>query len=190
VNEVVVHGIPNNYELKSGDIISIDCGVCLKGYHADSAYTYPVGEVSEDVLGLLRATKESLYKGIAQARHGNRIGDIGFAIQQHCEAKGYQVVRELVGHGVGRHLHEKPEVPNYGRRGNGPKIMNGLVIAIEPMINMGTRSVVQERDGWTIRTRDRKPSAHYEHTVAVVNGEPEILTTFQFIEEVFKFSYA
>jgi len=190
VNEVVVHGIPNNYELKPGDIVSIDCGVCLQGYHSDSAYTYPIGEVSAEVMNLLKTTKESLYKGIEQTRSGNRIGDIGFAIQQHCEAGGYQVVRELVGHGVGRHLHERPEVPNYGKRGQGPKIQNGLVIAIEPMINLGTRSVVQERDGWTIRTRDRKPSAHYEHTVAVVNGEPEIITTFEFIEEVFKFSYA
>jgi methionyl aminopeptidase len=190
VNEVVVHGFPGNYELREGDVVSIDCGVCLNGYHSDSAYTYPVGKVDPAVLKLLLTTKESLYKGIQQAKAGNRIGDIGYAIQQHCQAKGYEVVRELVGHGVGRNLHEKPEVPNYGKKGNGPKIQNGMVIAIEPMINMGTKNVVQEKDGWTIRTRDKKPSAHYEHTVAIVNGMPEILTTFQFIEEVFQYSYA
>lgn len=190
VNEVVVHGFPSTYELRDGDVVSIDCGVCLRGYHSDSAYTYPVGTVEPSVLELLKTTKESLYKGIEQVRVGNRIGDIGYAIQQYCQAKGYSVVRELVGHGVGKHLHEKPEVPNYGKRGQGPKIQNGMVIAIEPMINLGSRNVVQEKDGWTIRTRDRKPSAHYEHTVAVVNGMPEILTTFQFIEEVFQYSYA
>lgn len=190
VNEVVVHGIPTDYVVKEGDIVSIDCGVYLNGYHADSAYTYPIGEVSKEVLDLLQTTKQSLYEGIAQVRRGNRIGDVGYAIQQYCEQRGYQVVRELVGHGVGKNLHEKPEVPNYGRRGRGPKIQEGLVIAIEPMINLGNRRVVQERDGWTIRTRDRKPSAHYEHTVAVVNGEAEILTTFQYIEEAFQYTYA
>lgn len=190
VNEVVVHGFPTSYELKEGDIVSIDCGVLLNGFHADSAYTYPVGKVSTDVLELLKTTKESLYQGIEQVRRGNRIGDVGYAIQHYCETRGYEVVRELVGHGVGKSLHEKPEVPNYGKRGRGPKIQEGLVIAIEPMINLGTRRVVQERDGWTIRTRDRKPSAHYEHTVAVVNGEAEILTTFEYIEEAFQYTYA
>ena len=190
VNEVVVHGIPSSYELKDGDIISVDCGVLLNGYHADSAYTYPVGEVSKEVLDLLKTTKESLYKGIEQARVGNRIGDVSFAIQSYCEKKGYSVVRELVGHGIGKDLHEKPEVPNFGNRGRGIKIQNGLVIAIEPMINLGGKKVFQENDNWTIRTRDRKPSAHYEHTVAVVNGEPEILTTFKYIEEVFQYTYA
>jgi len=190
VNEVVVHGIPGNYELKDGDIISIDCGVFLNEYHADSAYTYPVGEVSKEVLSLLKTTKESLYKGIEQTKVGNRLGDVSYAIQSYCEKKGYSVVRELVGHGIGKNLHEKPEVPNFGNRGRGIKIQDGLVIAIEPMINLGGRKVVQERDNWTIRTKDRKPSAHYEHTVAVVNGEPEILTTFKYIEEVFQYSYA
>lgn len=190
VNDVVVHGIPGNYELKDGDIVSIDCGVFLNGYHADSAYTYPIGEVPPEVLALLQTTKESLYMGIEQTRRGNRIGDVSHAIQVYCEARGYEVVRELVGHGVGKSLHEKPEVPNYGKRGRGPKIEDGLVIAIEPMINLGTRRVMQESDGWTIRTRDRKPSAHFEHTVAVVDGEPEVLTTFQYIEEAFKYTYA
>jgi methionyl aminopeptidase len=187
VNECVVHGIPNKYILKDGDIISVDCGVYLNGYHSDSAYTYPVGEVLPEVKALLKATKESLYKGIEQAKLGNRIGDIGFAIQSYVEEKGYSVVRELVGHGLGRALHEKPEVPNYGLRGKGTKIQNGLVIAIEPMINMGRREVVQENDGWTIRTRDNKPSAHFEHTVAIHDGQTEILTTFEYIEQVFKF---
>lgn len=190
VNEVVVHGIPNNYEVKDGDIVSIDCGVYLNGYHADSAYTYPIGEVKPDVLALLKTTKESLYKGIEEVKRGNRIGDVSHAIQHYCEERGYQVVRELIGHGVGKSLHEKPEVPNYGKRGRGPKIQDGLVIAIEPMINLGTRRVVSESDGWTIRTRDRMPSAHYEHTVAVVDGVAEILTTFQYIEEAFKYTYA
>ena len=190
VNEVVVHGFPSSYELKDGDIISIDCGVYLNGYHADSAYTYPIGEVKPEVLALLKTTKESLYKGIEEVRRGNRIGDVGYAIQRYCEDRGYQVVRELIGHGVGKSLHEKPEVPNYGKRGRGPKIQDGLVIAIEPMINLGTRRVVQEKDGWTIRTRDRMPSAHYEHTVAVVDGAAEVLTTFQYIEEAFKYTYA
>lgn len=190
VNEVVVHGFPSSYELKDGDIVSIDCGVYLNGYHADSAYTYPIGEVKPETLKLLQTTKESLYVGIEQVKVGNRMGDLSFAIQNYCEKKGYSVVRELVGHGIGKKLHEKPEVANFGRRGRGIKFQNGLVIAIEPMINLGTRKVVQERDGWTIRTRDRKPSAHYEHTVAIVNGEPEVLTTFKYIEEVFNYSYA
>ena len=187
VNEVVVHGFPSEYVLKDGDIISVDCGVFHQGFHSDSAYTYPVGEVSPKVISLLKATKESLYLGIEKAVFGNRIGDIGNAIQKFVEAKGYTVVRELVGHGVGRNLHESPEVPNYGKRGSGPLLTEGMVIAIEPMINLGTRNVVQERDGWTIRTADRKPSAHYEHTVAIFKDRTEVLTTHKYIEENFKF---
>lgn len=184
VNEVVVHGFPSEYELKDGDIISVDCGVKYKGFHSDSAYTYPVGNVKEEVLKLLRITKESLYKGIEQAVVGNRIGDIGFSIQTFVEKEGYSVVRELVGHGLGKNLHEKPEVPNYGNRGKGLKLEENLVIAIEPMINLGKKNVVQENDGWTIRTSDKMPSAHFEHTVAVKKGKPEILTTFEFIEKI------
>lgn len=183
VNEQVVHGIPNERPLEEGDIISIDCGVKLNGYYGDHAYTFPIGEVSEEVKDLLRITKESLYLGIEQCRAGNRIGDIGYTIQEYCERHGYGVVRELVGHGLGKKMHEKPEVPNYGRRGSGKRIKEGLVIAIEPMINMGTRKVQQLQDGWTIVTADRKPSAHFEHDVAVVDGEPDILSTFDYIEE-------
>lgn len=184
VNEVVVHGLPGNYTLRDGDIISIDCGVKLKGYHSDSAYTYPVGEVAPEVMGLLAATKKSLYLGIEKAREGFRMGDLSYAIQSHVERLGYSVVRELVGHGVGRELHEGPEVPNYGAKGKGVALKTGMVIAIEPMINLGKRGIVQEADGWTIRTTDRKPSAHFEHTVAVGKTHAEILTTFQYIEEV------
>lgn len=184
VNEVVVHGIPGGYVLKEGDIVSIDCGVKLNGYHSDSAYTYPVGEVSKEVMNLLTATKKSLYKGIEQAVDGLRIGDIGHAVQSYVEDRGYTVVRELVGHGVGRDLHEAPEVPNYGKRGKGIRLREGMVLAIEPMINLGTKAVVQERDGWTIRTNDRKYSAHFEHTVVVRKGKAEILTTFDYIEKV------
>ncbi|MBY5952289.1 MAG: type I methionyl aminopeptidase [Cyclobacteriaceae bacterium] len=187
VNEVVVHGFPSEYELKDGDIISIDCGVFHQGFHSDSAYTYPVGEVSSPVLDLLRATKDSLYLGIEKAVFGNRIGDIGNAIQKFVEAKGYTVVRELVGHGLGKNLHEAPEVPNYGKKGSGPLLKDGMVIAIEPMVNLGTRNIVQERDGWTIRTADRKPSAHYEHTVAIFEDRTEILTSHKYIEENYKF---
>ncbi|MDF2158698.1 type I methionyl aminopeptidase [Algoriphagus sp. CAU 1675] len=187
VNEVVVHGFPSEYELKDGDIISVDCGVFHQGFHSDSAYTYPVGEVPLPVLDLLKATKDSLYLGIEQAVFGNRIGDIGNAIQKFVEAKGYTVVRELVGHGLGRSLHESPEVPNYGKKGSGPLLKEGLVIAIEPMVNLGTRNIVQERDGWTIRTADRKASAHYEHTVAIFEDRTEVLTTHKYIEENFKF---
>jgi len=186
-NENVVHGFPSEYELKEGDIISIDCGVFYKGFHSDSAYTYPIGKVSDEVMKLLKVTKESLYKGIEKAVYGNRTGDIGNAVQRHAEASGYGVVRELVGHGLGKDLHESPEVANYGKQGRGAKLNEGLVIAIEPMINMGTRNVVQENDGWTIRTSDRKPSAHFEHTVAVFKDRTEILTTHKYIEEVFKF---
>ncbi|MBC6367097.1 type I methionyl aminopeptidase [Algoriphagus sp. AK58] len=187
VNEVVVHGFPSDYELKDGDIISVDCGVFHQGFHSDSAYTYPIGEVAPSVLALLKATRDSLYLGIEQAKSGNRIGDIGHAIQKFVEAKGYTVVRELVGHGLGRKLHEAPEVPNYGKKGSGPLLKQGMVIAIEPMINLGSRNIVQERDGWTIRTADRKPSAHYEHTVAIFEDRTEVLTTHKFIEEIVKF---
>jgi methionyl aminopeptidase len=188
-NEKVVHGIPGKYELKEGDIVSIDCGVQLQGFHSDSAYTYAVGETSKEVQHLLQITKESLYLAISQVMVGARIGDVGYAVQSHVEKHGYSVVRELVGHGVGKFLHESPEVPNYGKRGNGVKLQEGLVIAIEPMVNMGTKNVVQEKDGWTIRTYDRKPSAHFEHTVAVNNGKADILTTFKYIEEVLKSKY-
>lgn len=187
VNEVVVHGFPSVYELKDGDIISIDCGVFHQGFHSDSAYTYPIGDVSPSVIALLKATRDSLYLGIEQAKFGNRIGDIGHAIQKFVESKGYTVVRELVGHGLGRKLHEAPEVPNYGKRGSGPLLKEGMVIAIEPMINLGSRNIVQEKDGWTIRTSDRKPSAHYEHTVAIFEDRTEVLTTHKYIEENFKF---
>ncbi len=182
-NSVVVHGFPSKYALKSGDIVSIDCGVFLNGYHADSAYTYGVGEIDPAVQALLDDTKASLYLGIEQAVAGNRMGDVSYAIQNYVERKGYGVVRELVGHGVGRNLHEKPDVPNYGKRGSGPQLQPGLVIAIEPMVNLGTKSVVQEADGWTIRTKDRKPSAHFEHTVVVRKGQAEILTSFEYIEQ-------
>ncbi|HSZ72448.1 MAG TPA: type I methionyl aminopeptidase [Cytophagaceae bacterium] len=184
VNDQVVHGFPGQYELKEGDIISVDCGVFWKGFHSDSAYTYPVGKVSEEVSNLLKATKRSLYLGIENAIEGNRVGDISYAIQSYVEDFGYGVVRELVGHGVGKKLHEKPEVPNYGKRGNGPKLVSGMVIAIEPMINLGKKSIVQEEDGWTIRTSDKKPSAHFEHTVVIRKDKAEILTTFKYIEEI------
>jgi len=184
LNDVVVHGFPGSYELRDGDVLSIDCGVYLNGYHADSAYTYPVGDVSLSYRKLLARTKESLYVGLARAVDGGRVGDIGWAIQQYTEKFGYSVVRELVGHGVGKNLHESPEVPNYGKRGDGPRLREGMILAIEPMINFGKKGVVQERDGWTIRTVDKKPSAHFEHTVAVRKGKPEILTTFKYIEAV------
>lgn len=183
VNENVVHGFPSQRELKEGDIVSVDCGVLKNGFYGDSAYTFAIGEVSEAVLMLMRRTKESLYEGIAVATDGKRVGDIGHAVQSYVEAFGYSVVRDLVGHGLGRNLHEKPEVPNYGKRGTGPKLKDGMVIAIEPMINLGTKNVIQEKDGWTIRTADRMPSAHYEHTLAVKPGRAEILSSFEFVEE-------
>jgi len=189
VNEVVVHGFPGDYELKDTDIISIDCGVFYKGYHSDSAYTYPLEGVNAENLLLLNRTYDSLYRGIAQAKAGNRMGDVSYAIQSYVESFGYGVVRELVGHGVGKKLHEDPEVPNYGKRGKGVKIVAGMVFAIEPMINRGTKSVVQERDGWTIRTSDRKPSAHFEHMVAVYEHETEILTTHKYIEENYSYKW-
>ncbi|GGK60226.1 type I methionyl aminopeptidase [Rufibacter glacialis] len=183
LNSEVVHGIPSTYALQSGDVVSIDCGVFFKGFHSDSAYSHPVGDVAPEVLDLLARTKESLYKGIEWAVAGARIGDIGHAVQTHVEQFGYGVVRELVGHGLGRSLHEGPEVPNYGKRGQGMKLQEGLVLAIEPMVNLGSRHVVQENDGWTIRTRDKKPSAHFEHTVVVRKGKAEILTTFDYIDK-------
>ena len=189
VNETVVHGFPGGYELKDRDIISIDCGVLYKGFHSDSAYTYPLPEVAAEVLNLLDRTYESLYVGIGQAKAGNRIGDIGFAIQTYVEKYGYGVVRELVGHGVGKDLHEDPEVPNFGKRGKGMKIVPGMVFAIEPMINMGTKNVVQEEDGWTIRTQDKKPSAHFEHMVAIYQDRTEILTTHEYIEQNYPYQW-
>jgi methionyl aminopeptidase len=189
VNEVVVHGFPGNYEVKEADIISIDCGVLYKGFHSDSAYTYPMEGANQEALDLLNRTYHSLYLGIEQAKSGNRIGDIGFAIQTYVEQFGYGVVRELVGHGVGRSLHEDPEVPNYGKRGKGVKIVPGMVFAIEPMINMGSRNVVQEKDGWTIRTIDRKPSAHFEPMVAVFEDRTEVLTTHEYLEEAYSYKW-
>ncbi len=189
VNEVVVHGFPGEYELKETDLVTIDGGVQYKGYHSDSAYTYPLEGASPEVLKLLERTYQSLFLGIEQAKAGNRIGDIGHAIQEYVEGFGYGVVRELVGHGVGKKLHEDPEVPNYGKRGKGPKITAGMVIAIEPMINMGTKNVVQEKDGWTIRTSDRKPSAHFEHMVAVYEDRTEVLTTHEEIEKNYSYQW-
>ncbi|MCL4161491.1 UNVERIFIED_CONTAM: hypothetical protein GTU68_059032 [Idotea baltica] len=180
-NAQVVHGIPNSEPLKDGDIISVDCGAIKNGYYGDHAYTFEVGEVDEETKKLLRIAKESLYIGIRQFKIGNRVGDVGFAIQNHCESHGYGVVRELVGHGLGKKLHESPEMPNYGRRGRGKKFVNGMTVAIEPMINMGTKNIKQLKDGWTILTADGKPSAHFEHDVALVNGKPELLSTFQYI---------
>ncbi len=184
VNDQVVHGIPSDYVLKDGDIISIDLCVLKNGFHGDSTYTFCVGDVSYEVRRLLKTTKESLYLGIEQAVDGKRVGDISNAIQSYCEKKGYSVVREMCGHGIGKHMHEEPEVPNYGRRGCGPILRSGMVIAIEPMINMGSRNIVIERDGWTTRTRDRKPSAHFELSVAVREGKADILSTFKYIEDV------
>ncbi len=183
VNEQVVHGIPSKKPLVEGDIVSIDCGVLMNGFYGDQAYTFAVGEIAPEVAKLLEVTKESLYLGIKQMKIGNRIGDISHAIQTYTEKHGYGVVRELVGHGLGRKMHESPEVPNYGKRGRGPIIRNGLVIAIEPMINMGTKRVKQLSDGWTIVTADGKPSAHYEHDVAVIDGKTEILSTFDYVDQ-------
>ena len=184
VNDEVVHGIPSVYTLKEGDIMSIDCGVILNGWYGDSAYTFAVGEIDEEVRRLLIFTKDSLEDGVKEAVAGKRIGDISRAVQDRAESGGYSVVRELVGHGLGKRLHEPPEVPNYGKRGTGPKMENGLVICIEPMINLGRKETIQMRDGWTIRTADGKPSAHFEYAVAVDKGRADVLTTFKFIEEV------
>lgn len=183
VNDKVVHGFPGKTELKDGDIVSVDCGTLKDGFYGDSAYTFTVGEVREEILLLLKRTKESLYLGIEAAVAGHRVGDIGSAVQQYVESFGYSVVRDLVGHGVGRSLHEKPEVPNFGKKGDGVKLKEGLVIAIEPMINLGSRHVIQESDGWTIRTADRKPSAHFEHTIAVRKDKADVLSTFELIEK-------
>lgn len=182
-NEQVVHGIPNSEPLKEGDIISIDCGAIKNGFYGDHAYTFPVGEIDPETEKLLQVTKESLYVGIREFKIGKRVGDVGFAIQKYCEAHGYGIVRELVGHGLGRKMHEDPEMPNYGKRGRGKKFIEGMVVAIEPMINMGTHRIKQHRDGWTITTQDKKPSAHFEHNVAIVDGKPELLSTFAYIYE-------
>ncbi len=184
VNDEVVHGIPSKYVLKEGDIISIDCGVILDKYYGDSAFTFAVGEIPEERQRLIDYTRASLEKGVKEAVAGNRVGDVSFAVQAEAESGGYSVVRELVGHGLGKKLHEAPEVPNYGRRGKGVKLDEGLVICIEPMINMGTRRVRQMKDGWTIRTEDGRPSAHFEYAVAVMRGEADVLTTYEYIEEV------
>lgn len=184
VNDVVVHGIPNNVPLKDGDIVSIDCGTKLNGFCGDSCYTFLVGEVSEDVKQLCKVTKEALYLGIEQAVAGHRLGDIGYAVENHCTSHSYGVVREFVGHGVGRDMHEDPQVPNYGKRGTGTMLKNGLCIAIEPMITMGSRQVFMDSDRWTIRTRDGKPAAHYEHSLAVRQGRAEVLSSFDEIEKI------
>ena len=186
INEQVVHGIPSDYVIKDGDIVSVDLGTILKGFVGDSAYTFAVGNVSDEVRQLLEVTKEALRKGAAQAKAGNRVGDISAAVQDYAESFGYGVVRELEGHGLGRKMHEEPGVPNYGARGRGPLLKEGMVICIEPMITMGDRRVVFERDGWTVRTKDRKPAAHYEFAVAVGKEGPDILTDFSIIEEAIK----
>ena len=184
VNDEVVHGIPGDRILVEGDVVSVDCGTLMNGFYGDSAYTFAVGEINEELKLLLERTKQSLYLGIEQAIVGKRVGDIGFAVQNYTESFGYGVVRDLVGHGVGRNLHEKPEVPNYGRRGSGVKLKNGMCLAIEPMINLGVKDVIQNNDGWTIRTLDSKPSAHFEHDIVVRNGKADILSTFSYIEQV------
>ena len=184
VNEEVVHGIPSNYALKEGDIVSVDCGVKKNGFYGDTAFTFVVGEVDPHTRTLLKITRESLELGVQQAKTGNRLGDIGSAVQKHAEEHGFSVVRELVGHGLGKDLHESPEVPNYGKRGTGMKLKEGMVLCIEPMINMGGRHIRQETDGWTIRTMDMKPSAHYEYAVAITARGADVLSTFSFIEEV------
>ena len=183
VNNEVVHGIPSSKPLVDGDIISIDCGVLFDEYYGDHAYTFPVGEISKEIKKLLDTTKESLSKGISEMQSGKRVGDIGYAIQQHCESQGYGVVRELVGHGLGKKLHEDPQVPNYGKRNTGKLLRNGIVLAIEPMVNLGTHHVRQLEDGWSIVTEDNNVSAHFEHDIAIVNGRPEILSTFDYIHE-------
>lgn len=183
VNEVVVHGLPDTRPLQEGDIISVDCGAILHEFYGDHAYTFKVGKVTPEVSQLLKVSEESLYLGIEQFKRGNRIGDIGYAIQKHAEDHGYGVVRELVGHGLGKKMHEDPQVPNYGKRGRGKRLQDGMTLAIEPMINMGTHRVKQLSDGWSIVTEDGKPAAHFEHDVAMIDGKPEILSTFDFVEE-------
>ena len=184
LNDQVVHGFPSNYELRDGDIVSVDCGVIKNKFFGDSAYTFTIGNVAEETLNLLRVTKECLQLGIDKAIVGNRVGDIGYAVQEHAEKHGYGVVKELVGHGVGKMLHEKPEVPNYGKRGSGVKLEEGMVLAIEPMINAGRAAVKFWEDGWTVSTIDKKPSAHFEHTVAIKKGKADVLSTFDYVEEV------
>jgi methionyl aminopeptidase len=186
VNQQVVHGIPSSYVLKEGDIVSVDCGVLYQGYFGDSAYTFTIGDVPERVKLLLKTTKEALYIGIDNAREGNRIGDISHAVQDYCEREKFSVVREMVGHGIGKGLHEAPEVPNYGKRGYGIRLQQGMVLCIEPMINMGRKEIVQDPDGWTIHTADKLPSAHFEHCVAIGKNRADVLSTFDFIEEVYK----
>ncbi len=186
VNEVVVHGIPNDKPIREGDIVSVDCGVLMNGFYGDHAYTFLVGDVAPKTRELVRVTKESLYLGIQKVKTRNRIGDVSFAIQEHAEKHGYGVVRELTGHGLGRKMHEDPSVPNFGRKRRGKLMKSGLVIAIEPMINLGTKDVIQHKDGWTITTADNKPSAHFEHDVAIRNGLPDILSTFDYVEETLK----
>jgi methionyl aminopeptidase len=180
-NAQVVHGVPNSNPLQEGDVISVDCGVLKNGYYGDHAYSFEIGEVAPDVKRLLQVTKESLYVGIREFKRGNRVEDVGNAIQKYCEERGYSVVRELVGHGLGTKMHEDPEMPNYGKRGRGKLFIEGMTVAIEPMINMGTKNTKHLKDGWTILTADGKPSAHYEHNVALINGKPEILSTFKYI---------
>lgn len=182
-NEEVVHGIPKDIPLKDGDVLSVDCGVYMNDFYGDHAYSFEVGEVASETKKLLKVTKESLYKGIEQCMRGKRVGDISHAIQSHCEKEGYGVVRELVGHGLGRTMHEDPQVPNYGRKGSGKVLKDGIVLAIEPMINMGTEKVKFHSDGWTVTTLDKKPSAHFEHDVAIINGKPVLLSTFKYIYE-------
>jgi len=182
-NAQVVHEIPNDKPLQEGDIISMDCGALKNGFYGDHAYTFAVGEIEEETKKLLEVTKQSLYEGIRELKAGNRIGDVGYAIQKYCEDRGYGVVRELVGHGLGRKMHEDPEMPNYGKRGRGKKLINGMVVAIEPMINLGTHKINQLSDGWTIVTQDGKPSAHFEHDIAIIHGKPELLSTFKYIYE-------
>ncbi len=186
INEAVVHGLPTDKPLKNGDIVSIDCGVRKNRYYGDHAYTFHIGEITDEEKQLLSVTKKSLYLGIEQCVEGNRVGDISHAIQTYTESFGYGVVRELCGHGLGKRMHEEPNVPNYGKPGRGKVLKNGIVIAIEPMINMGTREIVKLEDGWTIVTKDRKPSAHYEHNVAIVDGKPDILSTFDYVEDTLR----
>jgi len=187
VNQQVVHGIPSSHVLKDGDIVSVDCGVLHQGYFGDSAYTFAVGSVSDRVRLLLNTTREALYKGIEQATEGKRIGDISNAVQEHCEKQRFSVVREMVGQGIGKGLHEAPEVPNYGKRGHGVRLQQGMVVCIEPMINMGRREIVQDPDGWTIQTADKLPSAHFELCVAIGKNGADVLSSFEFIEEIYKF---
>ncbi len=184
VNDIVVHGFPSGYTLQEGDIFGADTVAELNGYHGDMCYTFPIGEVDPAIMRLLTVTKESLYVGIEACRPGKRIGDVANAVQTYCESRGYSVVREMCGHGIGRKMHEDPEVPNYGRKGTGAVIRNGMCLCIEPMINMGSKNIIVDRDGWTCRTRDHKPSAHYEHTLAIIDGHTEVLTTFDYVKDV------